>query len=156
LCRAPMPAQARFSKSSDETTHGQKLYSLFAKDRNAYLGAPAKPAPVGQILVKQSWLPEEVKDKSSPRGTDKLDFNPYVQRDGKLYKATKLAGLYIMMKLDPKTPGTDDGWLYGTVAADGETVTSAGCVESCMKCHETKKERLFGLKPGEKDAEVKP
>ena len=51
-----------------------------------------------------------------------------------------------MMKLDPKTPGADDGWVYGTVSADGKTVTSAGRVASCMKCHETRPTRLFGLK----------
>lgn len=51
-----------------------------------------------------------------------------------------------MMKLDPKTPGTDDGWVYATLAADGRTVTAAGRIESCMKCHrETKTDRLFGM-----------
>jgi hypothetical protein len=150
LCREPMPAQARFSKSSDETTHGQKLYSLFAKDRDDYMAAPAKASPVGQVLIKESWVPEEVKARPSSVTIDDTHFDRYVRRDGKLYKASKLAGLYIMMKLDPKTPGTDEGWIYGTVSADGETVTSSGRVESCMKCHETKKERLFGLKTLEK------
>src|SRR5437868_5144601 len=46
LCRGPMPAVARFSASKDERTHGQKLYSLFVKDRAAYLRLdPKKPAP---------------------------------------------------------------------------------------------------------------
>ena len=35
--------------------------------------------------------------------------------------------------------------MYGTVTADGKKVTSAGRVASCMKCHETKATRLFGL-----------
>jgi hypothetical protein len=52
-----------------------------------------------------------------------------------------------MFKLDPKTPGTDEGWVYGTVTADGKTVTSAGRVASRMKCHqEAPHDRLFGLK----------
>ena len=51
--------------------------------------------------------------------------------------------------LDPKTPGTDDGWVYGTVSADGKTVTSAGRVDSCMRCHETRKDRVFGIYPQE-------
>jgi hypothetical protein len=51
-----------------------------------------------------------------------------------------------MLKLDPTTSGTVAGWIYGTVTPDGKTVTSAGKVESCMKCHEEAKgDRLFGL-----------
>jgi hypothetical protein len=56
-----------------------------------------------------------------------------------------VAGLFIMMKLDPATPDTDHGWVYGTVAADRVTVTSAGRVASCMGCHESAGfDRLFG------------
>src|SRR4051794_31121680 len=36
LCRAPMPATAHVSASKDDATHGRKLYSLFARDRQAY------------------------------------------------------------------------------------------------------------------------
>ena len=51
-----------------------------------------------------------------------------------------------MAKLAPETPGTDEGWIYGTVAPDG-TVTSAGLVESCMECHDSAPhERLFGVR----------
>jgi hypothetical protein len=51
-----------------------------------------------------------------------------------------------MFKLDPSTPGTDRGWAYGTVTADGKQVTSAGRVESCMRCHrKAPHDRLFGL-----------
>ena len=54
--------------------------------------------------------------------------------------------LFIMFKLDPKTPQTDNGWVYGTVSADAKNVTSAGRVKSCMDCHtEAKHDRLFGL-----------
>lgn len=53
--------------------------------------------------------------------------------------------LFIMAKLDPKTAGTDQGWVYGTVTPDGKTVTAAGRVESCMKCHQAARhDRLFG------------
>src|SRR5436190_351218 len=70
------------------------------------------------------------------------------RKGDKLFKATKQADLFIMFKLDPKTPGTDNGWVYGTVTPDGKTVTSAGRVESCMKCHQdAKADRLFGLRP---------
>jgi hypothetical protein len=154
LCRAPMEARARLSRSSDEATHGQKLYSILAKKRDDYFPAPAASTPVGQIVVKESWIPEEAKDlKKVPLRFDRgeFDFNPYVEHDGKIYKAAKRASLYIMMKLDPKTPDTDDGWIYGTVGADGKTVTSSGAVASCMKCHQTKKDRLFGLKPASRE-----
>jgi hypothetical protein len=47
--------------------------------------------------------------------------------------------------MDPKTPGTDNGWVYGTVTADGKQVTSAGRVKSCMACHQrAPNDRVFG------------
>src|SRR5690348_14806222 len=57
LCRMPNPARAHSSKSTDEATHGQKLYSLFARDRIGYLGAPKTGSAVGQVIVKESWVP---------------------------------------------------------------------------------------------------
>src|SRR5262249_21753888 len=36
-CRFPRPAVARLSDSEDSSTHGQKLYSVFARHRDAYL-----------------------------------------------------------------------------------------------------------------------
>jgi hypothetical protein len=180
-CRIPPPPQARTSASTDETTHGRKLYSVYARDRHAYARLTTdKPAAVGQVVVKQSWVPEEVTGDEAaaalaaakkgwflwvppkgaapkparPEGTPESvrddGFNPYVVRDGKVFKAAKQSDLFVMLKLDPRTPGTDDGWVYGTVSPDGKTVSSAGRVESCMKCHvEAKSDRLFGL-PAEK------
>ena len=53
-----------------------------------------------------------------------------------------------MFKAPPRTIGTDNGWVYGTVTSDGKTVTSAGRVATCMNCHkEAKHDRLFGLVP---------
>ena len=168
LCRIPNPGRPQFSASKDEETHGQKLYSLFAKNRNDYLGiAKSKTAAVGQIIVKQSWVPEEITDVKkqpakridpreiirtpNPEAPDlptlKGDhFYPYVWKGEKVFKASKQGDLFVMMKLDPKTPGTDEGWVYATLTPDGKKLTSAGLVESCMKCHqETKTDRLFGL-----------
>jgi hypothetical protein len=170
LCRMPMPGVPHVSASKDEKTHGQKLYSLFAKNHTAYLSLDAKqPVPVGQTIVKQSWIPEDVTEKMKDvkervpfkdiiRSPTKKQqggfphegdhFYPYARKGDKVYKAAKQADLFIMFKLDPKTPGTDNGWVYGTVTPDGKTVTSAGRVESCMKCHqETKGDRLFGRRP---------
>jgi hypothetical protein len=164
LCRSPLPGRARFSASPDADTHGQKIYSLFAKDRKAYVTlGDAKEVAVGQVIVKESWVPEEVKDpkfdrphqiETTPPGgppfshklSDGDHFDPFVEKDGKLYKASKPAGLFVMIKLASKTEGTDNGWVYGTLSADGKEVTAAGKVESCMKCHQdAKHDRLFGL-----------
>jgi hypothetical protein len=123
-CRAPDPYLSR----GDPATHGQKLYWLYVKDvpadgERGYL-PQSGPVPVGQVLVKEAWVPEQ----------------------GEPPKAKEKAGLFIMFKLDPGTPDTDEGWVYGTVTADGKTVTSAGRVGSCMACHKkAPHDRLFGL-----------
>ena len=171
LCRIPNPGLARFSASRDADTHGRKLYSLLTRQRGEYLKiGKEKSVKVGFAIVKQSWLPEEVADpKEIPaRGIDRRKvvstpgprmppkddvyatfgdhFYPYAFKDDKCYKAAKQADLFIMFKLDSKTPGTDDGWVYGTVTPDGKKVTAAGRVASCMKCHQdAPHDRLFGL-----------
>jgi hypothetical protein len=160
-CRMPPPPRPRFSDSRDPATHGQKLYSLFVKEVLAYTSFSAVSSPVGQVVVKEAWVPEEVKDaglKQEPvvrkvkvRGVEQEDrFIPYARgKDEWLYHAKEKAALFIMYKLDPKTPGTDEGWVYGTVTADGKKVTSAGRVESCMGCHkDAPHDRLFGLPAG--------
>ena len=157
LCVALPPPAVRYSESTDDETHGQKLYSVFAKDRDAYVEIAKQSSPVGQVIVKESWIPEETSEvkpgeidhaKLVRTGTDPNSsrFNPYAAKGGKVFKASKRGDLFIMMKLDPGTPNTDEGWVYGTVTADGKTVTSAGKVESCMKCHQdAKHDRLFGV-----------
>jgi hypothetical protein len=113
------------------------------------------------VVVKESWVPEEVKDDGTPlepvRRTVKVrqgdtlveqedSFLPYARKDGHLYHAKEKGPLFVMFKLDPATPGTDEGWVYGTVTADGKTVTGVGKIESCMKCHQdAPHDRLFGL-----------
>jgi hypothetical protein len=171
LCRMPNPGLARVSASKDADTHGQKLYSLFAKNRLEYLSVKNpenkdKPAAVGQAVVKQSWTPEEIVDPKAkpakrivsgvietpvPNGSGKsfpeLDhFYPYAWKGDQAFKAVKQADLFIMLKLDPKTEGTDMGWIYGTVTSNGMKVTSVGKIESCIKCHQdAPRDRLFGL-----------
>jgi hypothetical protein len=112
--------------------------------------------PLGQVVVKEAWTPEEV-DVQRPEsvirrikvnGEERVDeFLPYVRKDGRVYHAKEKSGLFIMFKLDPQTPGTDQGWVYGTVTADSKKVTSAGRVASCMKCHQdAPHDRLFGVR----------
>jgi hypothetical protein len=182
FCRRPVPAKAYYSRSDDKTTHGQKLYSLFARDRAAYVSMKA-PGEVGQVVVKESWMPVEVKGKPDterlpvrnavvrklpkpprdlapigqfPALSGRDTFLPFAEKAGKWYKADHRGDLFIMMRLDPKTAGTDDGWVYGTVSADGKRVTSAGRVASCMECHKTRPTRLFGLKPSQEKKPTVP
>ena len=149
LCRIPLPGIVRPSDSNGATTHGQKLYSVFAKNHDAY---PAGPQD-GQVVVKQSWTAELVTSPDAAFSPASARFEPdagdhfygYAQGDGGVYRAGQLAGLYIMFRLDPATPDTDEGWVYATITADGQ-VTAAGRVASCMGCHEVAThERLFGV-----------
>lgn len=179
LCRMPMPSLARFSKSDDDETHGQKLYYLFARDRQAYIDVQESHNKPGQVIVKESWHPVESErvyspgdwedwikiaseinderesnrdsDSSAPRNTiSEMELvgsrYPLAERDGKVYRTEKLAGLYIMFRNDSREIESDDGWIYGTVSADGKRVTSSGLVQSCIACHqEAPHGRLFGI-----------
>jgi hypothetical protein len=159
-CRAPIPyrdfrpGEARPSASKDTDTHGQKLYFLFARNRDAYLNAAAKPQAEGQVIVKESWTPKESTEdertkfiakefKGYPNGI------PFARKDGKVYRTDKQGDLFIMFKTAADKENTDHGWVYGTVTPDGKMATSAGRVESCMRCHKAAQhDRLFGLPGG--------
>lgn len=129
---APRPAAEpsltilpKLSASQDKNTHGRKIYYLFSKMRASYLALGTQP--VGQTIVKESWIPKKNKISGA------LD-------------PDKVFALFVMTKLDPATPGTDSGWVYGTISPDGE-VTSSGKVSSCIHCHQsTGNDRMFGLK----------
>jgi len=147
LCRQPLPGITRPSESTDQATHGGKLYSVFAKLHTAYPNGPH----TGQAVVKQSWKTEPVTTSFDPGSyrpeNDAGDrFYPYAKKDGVVYRATEPAGLFIMFKVDPATPNTDEGWVYATVSPAGQ-LTSSGRVAACMGCHETSAthERLFGV-----------
>lgn len=166
------PGRVYASASDEERTHGKKLYSLFARERDGYVAhTEGQTVDIGQVVVKQSWLPEEITDpKERPRkpldGDDVVvspaasrvagrksgnqniadHFYPYVWKGDKVFKAKKQAELFVMLKLDPETPNTDEGWVYATVTPDGKKVTSAGMLESCIKCHrDATSDRLFGV-----------
>jgi hypothetical protein len=147
LCMAPPPQPVRLSASKDTGTHGQKLYYLYAWDAASYLKSSKKDwkkswqtppsydqKPAEQVLVKQSWT-------RAP-----------ATKESEALAVGEMKDLFLMIKLAEKTEGTDKGWVYGTVTADGKRVTSSGRVASCMACHETAGDgRLFGLsRDGEK------
>ncbi len=141
MCAAPVrtaPDAAIFSESKDDTTHGRKLYFLYARDNAAYERGGTQA--VGQALVKESFAPEEVaeRDAMSSKST---------QHGDKFYKPGARRELFIMYRLGATENGTHDGWVYGTVSADGKVVTSQGRVESCMACHkDAPADHLFGPK----------
>jgi hypothetical protein len=168
LCRAPIPGWHRFSESDDPSTHGQKIYALYAENRDAYVGlndALPKNGPGGlfdsggvektssqindecdQIVVKESFTPVEMRPDEAPRMTDLVP----AQRDGKAYRAGEKRELFVMAHLvdASRAPegSVDQGWIYGTISPDGKSVTSVGRVASCMKCHvDAPYGRLFGL-----------
>lgn len=136
LCAMPPPSGPKLSKSKDAGTHGQKVYYVYAKDMASYIAN--EKAPDGQVLVKESFIPL----MGDP------DAKPFMGVKDQ-YKAGEKHGLFIMIRLAPGSAGykdTDDGWIYGTVTADGKTVTAAGKVQSCMGCHlQAPHGRLFGV-----------
>ena len=168
LCRLPPLSGAHISNSKDSETHGRKLYYLFAENPSNYRsinpvvgGGDVNPPvditqPVGQVLVKQSWMPIEVKRSEVPEfdgisrlvGDDGYRIHPpeYAFDGDRAFKIDKQGPLFIMLKLNPETPDTDQGWVYATLTPDGSEVTAAGKIESCMKCHvESKNDRMIGL-----------
>jgi hypothetical protein len=147
-CSMPKPGTGRLSESGDVRTHGRKLYYLYAKDRVAYRdGTDAIDAP-GQVVVKEAWKPVQVGADERPNAytLDAKTGRPYARDGDDWFKPGPKAGLFVMFRLDPKTEGTDDGWVYATVAPDGKRVTAAGRIGSCMSCHRVPGQgRLFGL-----------
>jgi hypothetical protein len=101
------------------------LYYLYARNREAYRLIHELPQPVGQVIVKESWIPAATSTFAKP--------------------ATGARGpLFLMMKTGE--PDSDDGWIYATATPDGKSITSWGKLASCMECHQSAKhDRLFGL-----------
>ncbi len=161
LCSGPPPAGVQESASDDEGTHGRKLYYLFARDEGDYgrigltgmrltgSGEQEKPEPfraaVGQVIVKESFVPLEVKPDDVPA---RLPQDHTEGNDGRLFRTGDPAGLFIMAKVSPdEAKGTDRGWIYATVSPDHKSVTGFGRIASCMECHASAKhDRLFGPK----------
>jgi len=168
LCRMPDSPRARLSASTHERTHGEKLYGLFVKDPESYAGLPASDRQflengeallpgssqlldqLGQVIVKEAWLPERY--EASPERVDEeyelwgpSGLRPVVL-DGGLWRAAERKGLFVMYQAPEGTPGTDAGWVYGTLTPDGREVTAQGRLAACMQCHlEAGPGRLFGL-----------
>lgn len=169
LCRVPTPSSrggVLSSASKDVDSHGKKLYFLYASDGPSYASVgncdssldhqsiTTKPCsnPVGQIVVKESFKPEEVLDIGSLQFVPNADTGqirdlaPHFTREGnRFFKTGQPSGLFIMVKLVPSHASTDDGWIYATTSPDGKSITSSGVIASCVECHrETTRDRLYG------------
>ncbi len=154
LCFAPpKPPKnlASLSTSDSKETHGKKLYYLYARKPWDYKsnvwgvgrrsGKSKVRAPLGQVLVKEAWDPVKVesveKKTSNPTaGSPSAKPKAYAIAGKDRYHAGDKKGLFIMFKTLEGTPGTDQGWVYGTVSADGNKVTSVGLVQNCIQCHQ--------------------
>lgn len=156
----PRGARTPLSATDEGTPHGRKLYALWAKDVAAYAaltGLPLResdPAAVArtpgvdgcsQVLVKEAFEPVELSpDEALPAADGRFRLRP-AERDGKRFRPGDRKGLFVLFRVDPATPGTDDGWVYGTVAPGGE-VTGVGRLAECVGCHKDAPHgRLFGL-----------
>ena len=102
MCRGPQDPPLRMSASTDSTTHGRKMYYLFAKDRLAYLRSGEIDQPDGQVVVKESWLPGRQKEK------------------GPLFLMMKSRGEWIYATASP------DG---GTLTSSGKITSCVKCHE---------------------------
>jgi len=132
--------------------HGQKGYFLWSNKPGAYYDMAADDldaAPVGMTIVKETWTPIKGMEEGVnwyARSESMLYTNsPEVEEWGKLALA-EAYGLFIMHKLDPSTPGTDNGWVYATTDFEGSEVIKVGMIESCIECHKTAPhDRLYGV-----------
>lgn len=128
----------RLSGAGTNSLHAEKLYYLYVKNYESYLKPVQGSAPVGQIIVKQGYLAQEI---TSVNG---LPSRVIAERNGHKYTIGEPLALFIMVKLDEKTPHTDHGWIYGITDFDGE-VSAAGVIEACANCHaHAAHDRIFG------------
>jgi hypothetical protein len=148
---AARPSQVRESEAMSE--HGQKLYYLFAKEKQHYLELAQTPGPTheGQVIVKEAWTSIEIEAPTPPSSNTvylSLPPIPYtITKEGKALQADEPASLFIMRYVGAAQPNTDNGWWYATVSPDKKTVTASGVISSCQGCHSRAKyQGLFGLK----------
>jgi len=174
MCRAPVAPTTLLTSAPDSSPHGQKLYFLYARNAGAYgtmsahgreereSGREVPPFvnPVRQSVVKEAFTPVSAEDEivryvdlkkqfqANPPGPGTKELERYAHDSkGGLVRTGDLAALFVMLKLEPGTPDTDNGWVYATIAPDLKTITSMGAIESCMNCHkQTDRDRLYGDK----------
>lgn len=152
------PPAIEYSRSDDQESHGDKLYLLFAAKRDEYMDADKSASPHGQVVVKESWQAIAQNGVGNDFYVNHASGNQITNqatKNGQHFKLGKPKELFIMYKVDPSTPGTDEGWVYGVVAADKLSVIESGKLTNCMECHvDAGPDRLFGPinpRPGQQD-----
>lgn len=136
---------------ADSSEHGRKAYFLWSNKPGAYYDIAADEldsAPVGMTLVKESWTPVEgIEGVLHGLSSENIRYttDPEVEEWGEPAIAEPY-GLFVMHKLDPSTPNTDNGWVYATTDFDGTEVIEVGMIDSCISCHESAPhDRLYGV-----------
>ena len=147
-CDLPDPGAGRLSASRDDATHGRKLYYLYARDRAGYLLGGELADHVGQIVVKEAWHPQRLDPAKGLHLIHSQSQRPIsAEIGGVRYETGARAGLFAMLKVDPATPNTDEGWIYATYPPGSTEPSEFGRIASCMECHVREGQgRLFGLK----------
>ena len=143
-CKMPAP---RAMLSRAEAAHGGKLYMLFARlAKGEQYVVPGSPAAIGETLVKEAWEAVPGPATAQTPAGERYGAIPIAVDGAQQHHAGAFAGLFVMHRLAEDTPGTDRGWLYGTLDANG-VVTAVGALASCVKCHQDATEdRRFGLR----------
>ena len=145
---APGPPAIEYSRSADDSSHGGKLYLMFAAKLDEYMDADKSVSQDGQIVVKESWqsvVKSDANDQPYLNHASGNQITNHATKDGQHFKQGNQKELFIMYKIDPDTPGTDQGWVYGVVAADKLSVVAQGKLTNCMECHvDAGPDRLFG------------
>lgn len=134
----PVNTYMALSDAGPKSEHTHKLYHLWVRDYDGYIKSPDKPASIRQVLIKESF--EAIPRKE---GEDAWDF---IQTKKGIFNSGARKELFVMLKLNSSTPGTDEGWVYGTVAPDLSRTLHSGRLQSCMECHTKRPSRMFGLK----------
>ena len=143
---APKPFM---SESDHESSHGKKLYFLFAKKIGHYVNPDGKPAPVEQAIVLESWTsnPSYPGARNLVNHASANRINPRTKVGNEILEIGQRQNFFIMTKLAEDTPKTDQGWVYGVVDSDTREVVASGKIASCMSCHVNGgNDRLFGSK----------
>lgn len=155
LCALPMSGVAHYSAAQAPGAHAEKVFMLYASDTAAYWRAAglkerlpdtlarhalSSRKDVVQVLVKESFAPAKLGEGGAlgPHGV-----RPAKKGD-ELFTTGDPIGLFVMAQLEGRPAGTDDGWIYATVAKSGE-VTEAGVIASCRDCHAKEADRVFGV-----------
>lgn len=143
-CRMP-PPRARVSEA--DKAHGGKLYLLFAQlAKEGEYVTKGTAAEVGETLVKEAWLAVPGQPTTKTAASERYPLVPTARKGDEVFHAGDYHGLFVMHKLAADTEGTDQGWIYGTIDANG-VVTAAGKLASCIRCHrDAPEDRRFGLR----------